>query len=200
MAKKVIIEVEIEGTQEVLKLQNQIKATKKELKETKDIKAYDNLSADLVRLQSNLKEARKQQRQAVDAFTATDEGVGAYSRLSAQLRVARNRLKDLKAEGVTTGNEASRILTAQLVKPIARLEPTRRQCAKPLGLPMPKRAHSQGLKARQKSCAELIKTSPHRKEPTVKRPANSKRNSKKLRSSSKQQEPKPVARAGALGE
>jgi hypothetical protein len=117
MAKKVIIEVEIEGTQEVLKLQQQIKDTKKELKETEDIKAYDKLSGDLVKLQSNLKEARKQQRQAVDAFTATNEGVGAYSRLSAQLRVARNRLKDLQAEGVTTGAELE-----ELTQEVAQLD------------------------------------------------------------------------------
>ena len=90
MAKKIAIDIDIQGTKDVLELQKALRETKKELKETEDVKAYDNLAKDLVKLQAQLKEARKRQRQAVDAFAATDKGIGAYSRLSAQLRVARN--------------------------------------------------------------------------------------------------------------
>ncbi len=104
MAKKIAIDIDIQGTKDVLELQKALRDTKKELKETEDVKAYDNLAKDLVKIQAQLKEARKRQRQAVDAFAATDKGIGAYSRLSAQLRVARNNLKDLAAEGKTTGS------------------------------------------------------------------------------------------------
>jgi len=109
MAKQIAIDIDITGTKDVLDLQKAIRNTKKELKETEDIQAYDNLAKDLVKLNSQLKEARKRQRQAVDAFTATDKSVAAYSRLSAQLRVARNDLKNLSAEGKTTGSEFERL-------------------------------------------------------------------------------------------
>lgn len=113
MAKQVAIEIDIQGTKDVIELQKQIRETNKAIKETDDIDAYNKLAADLVRLKSELREARKAQRQAVDAFAATDESVGAYSRLSAQLRVARNNLKDLQAAGTTTGEEVDK-LTAEI--------------------------------------------------------------------------------------
>lgn len=113
MAKQVAIEIDIQGTKDVIELQKQIRETNKAIKETDDIEAYNKLAADLVRLKSELREARKAQRQAVDAFAATDESVGAYSRLSAQLRVARNNLKDLQAAGTTTGEEVDK-LTAEI--------------------------------------------------------------------------------------
>ena len=113
MAKQIAIDIDIKGTKDVIDLQKQIKETNKLLKQTEDVEAYDKLATDLVKLKSQLQEARRAQRQAVDSFKATDEGVGAYSRLSAQLRVARNSLKDLKASGVTTGEEVEK-LTAEV--------------------------------------------------------------------------------------
>lgn len=110
MAKKVVIDIDIKGTKDVIELQKQARELKKQLRVTdQDTKGYDDLAKQLVIVQSQLKEARKAQRQAVDAFAATDDSIGAYSRLSAQLRVARNRLKDLQASGETTGDEIDKL-------------------------------------------------------------------------------------------
>ncbi len=128
MAKKVAVEIDIQGTKDVIELQKQIRQVNKELKTTEDAEAFNRLAADLVKLRAQLKEARKAQRQAVDAFTATDEGVGAYSRLSAELRVARNRLKDLQAAGTTTGEEVE-----QLTRTVNELDSTLKEIDRSVG-------------------------------------------------------------------
>jgi hypothetical protein len=129
MAKKVAIEIDIQGTKDVLDLQKAIKETNKELKNTdRSTEAYDDLVKKLVQLKAQLKDARKSQRQAVEAFRATDESIGAYSRLSAQLNVARQRLKDLQAAGTTTGAEVE-----ELTEEVGRLDSTLKEIDRSVG-------------------------------------------------------------------
>lgn len=113
MAKVIAIEIDIKGQKQVLKLTDAIKQTNKQLKETqKEIdgantaserlakqKAYDQLTAQLVRLKAELKGARQEQNNAIRDFEAAKTGVGSYRSLNAELVKTRQAFKELsKAE------------------------------------------------------------------------------------------------------
>ena len=122
MAKEIILDINIQGTKDVLRLQEEIKALKKEIKSTeKDTPVYDELVEKLVKAQAQLFGARKDARQFRDEIIAQDKANGAYDRLSAKLRVSRKRLKDLAADGKTATKEF-RELTAQVTKLDTRLK------------------------------------------------------------------------------
>ena len=122
MAKEIIIDINIQGTKDVLRLQDEIKALKKEIRDTeKDTPVYDELVEKLVKAQAELVTARKDARQFRDEVIAQDKANGAYDRLSAKLRVSRKRLKDLAADGKTATKEF-RDLTQQVQKLDTRLK------------------------------------------------------------------------------
>ena len=107
--RKIIFEVDVRGGRTVTEIQRDIKALKNEIKSTDDPQALKNLETSLAKLQGELKGARDQNRLLQKEFASQDQTVGAYSRLSQQLQVARTRLKDLAAEGRTSGKEFDRL-------------------------------------------------------------------------------------------
>lgn len=114
MSKVLGFSIEIQGERAVIEkaadVQLAIREINKQLKQTSDSAEYDKLEKELLRLKGTLKEVRAQQRQTVNEFTATAEGVGAYRQMSAQLNVARQRFKDLAAAGQEYTEEAQAAL------------------------------------------------------------------------------------------
>ncbi len=113
MARTVAIEIDIKGQKDVLKLTDAIKQTNKALKQTKKEineatsvterlgkqKAYDKQVEQLVRLKSELKGARQEQRNAIRDFEAAKTGADSYRALNAELVRTRQEFKNLaKAE------------------------------------------------------------------------------------------------------
>lgn len=113
MARTVAIEIDIKGQKDVLKLTEAIKQTNKQLKQTqKEIneattvterlgkqKAYDKQVEQLVRLKTELKGARQEQRNAIRDFEAAKTGSDSYRALNAELVKTRQAFKELsKAE------------------------------------------------------------------------------------------------------
>ena len=102
MAREVIIDVNIQGTKDVLSLQKEIRQLKKEIKSTEEgTVAYDKLVEKLTLAQSKLVGARKDAREFRNEIIAQDKTNGAYDRLNAKLNVSRRRMKDLAASGKT---------------------------------------------------------------------------------------------------
>ena len=106
MAREVIIDVNIQGTKDVLSLQKEIRQLKKEIKSTEEgTVAYDKLVEKLTVAQAKLVGARKDAREFRNEIIAQDKTNGAYDRLNAKLNVSRRRMKDLAASGKTNTAE-----------------------------------------------------------------------------------------------
>ena len=106
-----VFKIEVKGTQDVIRLQQELAKAKKEAKATTDKTEFDRLAAEIVKLTGQLKNARREQNQAVNSFLATDKATGAYKRLSAQLNSSKKELKDLAAAGKTNTVEFKKLLT-----------------------------------------------------------------------------------------
>jgi hypothetical protein len=105
-----IFRIQVQGTKDVIRLQEELKKVKKEARQTKDESVFNQLAAQIVKLEGQLKNARREQRQAVNEFLGADKGVGAYKRLSAQLNASKKALKDMAAEGKQNSVEFKKLL------------------------------------------------------------------------------------------
>lgn len=115
MAEKTeVFRIKVEGTQDVLRLEQELKKLKAEARKTTDKTVFTQLTEEIVKTQAALKDARREQNQAINEVLAADKGVGAYKRLSAQLNATKKELKDLAADGrANTQQFREQMLAAQ---------------------------------------------------------------------------------------
>lgn len=115
MAEKTeVFRIKVEGTQDVLRLEQELKKLKAEARKTTDKTVFAQLAEEIVKTQAALKDARREQNQAINEVLSVDKGVGAYKRLSAQLNATKKELKDLAADGrANTQQFREQLLAAQ---------------------------------------------------------------------------------------
>jgi hypothetical protein len=117
MSEQIVFGIRIDGISDVInnqqKLTEAVKQTKKELQD-KDIDSpeYKKLEKTLGQLTAAQQQFRNNARTAAKEASASATGTeGAYRKLSAQLMVSRDRLKDLAAAGQTNTNEFKKLTT-----------------------------------------------------------------------------------------
>ncbi len=104
--EKVVLEIDIKGTQDAIRLKEEVKGLKKEIKnldETSETFTEDfgKLTQKLAETEAELKIARKAAREFQKSLISVSESAKPYDKLTNRLSLARNALKNLAAEGKT---------------------------------------------------------------------------------------------------
>lgn len=107
--KDVFFNIKFRGQEVAIKTATDIRLAlreiNKQLKETTDSDAYEKLEEDALKLRAQLKNVQAEQKKTIKEFQLEDSTIGAYRKLTLQLQLMRDRVKDIRAEGGVVSEE-----------------------------------------------------------------------------------------------
>lgn len=107
--KDVFFNIRFRGQDVAIKNATDLRLAIREIKKEMDVAADDNvyktLEEDSLRLKAQLKNVQAEQRKTIKEFQLEDDTIGAYKRLTLQLQLLRDAVKDKQAAGEIVSDE-----------------------------------------------------------------------------------------------